>query len=169
MTMVILNFIRRLHEAGISPFIIAIPVIIFILLIRWGKKKDKEKEEAEFKEMVKTASPSPTLFHVAYGQACLKSSKYQEAIENFTKAMDNGFFEVCFYRGVAYFNLGKKQEAFQDFLGAGLIYLKTLQSCKVESKEEFKKKAFECIDYMKKIDPSSHLIKELMDEIYKVK
>ncbi|OIO01248.1 hypothetical protein COY52_04460 [Candidatus Desantisbacteria bacterium CG_4_10_14_0_8_um_filter_48_22] len=92
------------------------------------------------------------------GNAYFLLNQYQKAIDDYTKAIELEPEDpvIYFKRGVIYATLKLPTVACDDLYKAGLLDLK--QNKKTES--------LKCIDSMKNVDPSSPLIKKLMDKIY---
>jgi len=97
--------------------------------------------------------------YLGRGIAFFQFHLYYGAIDDYTKAieLDPKLADAYYNRGLAYYAMQVfPAVACDDFYQAGLLYLK--QNNRTE--------ALQCIDLMKKADPSSPLIKKLMDKIY---
>ena len=85
--------------------------------------------------------------------------KYQKAIDDYSKAIElnPSFASAYFSRGTAYTFQKSPTAAGGDFYQAGILFLKQNNTSQ----------ALICVDWMKKINPSSPLINKLMDQINK--
>jgi tetratricopeptide (TPR) repeat protein len=85
--------------------------------------------------------------------------QYQKAIDDYTKAIELNPKDAGAYgnRGVAYALQKSPTAACGDFYQAGILFLKQNNITP----------ALICVDWMKKINPSSPLINKLMDQINK--
>jgi tetratricopeptide (TPR) repeat protein len=111
----------------------------------------------------------------------LEKKDYIEAAENSTKAIrdyskvieldpknGDGYFGLAdssYYRGLAYKKMGLPSPAFDDFYQAAILF----SEIKWKTKSPLPPIVAECVNYMKEIDISSPLIKELRDKINKLK
>ena len=135
----------------------------------WAKtfaktKKDKEKMVIEI---------ARTYFDIAKAYSEIK--EYGDAKSALTTVLIYCPHAFVYYeRGICNLNLKFPVAACDDFYQAGVLFLeeKRKQEERFEklesffSKYDYKQKVLECIDYMKIADPSSPLIKKLMDKIY---
>jgi len=123
----------------------------------YGELGEYKKAINDYNEAIELDPKFATVYYTR-GAAYLNLGKYQKAIDDFTKSIDQNPEDANAYlsRGVAYVLLDLTFTACGDAYQAGLLYLK----------QENIPEALECIDFIKKIDPSSPLIKQLMDKIY---
>jgi len=124
---------------------------------KWVKKI---KESDDLKESVKKTIDEikELLKYCDQGDSCFALKQYGEAINYYTKAIEiaPGYAVAYYNRGLAYEIQGFLTTACDDFYQAGILYLQ----------QNNRTQALECIDLMKEADPSSPLIKKLMDKIY---
>jgi tetratricopeptide (TPR) repeat protein len=100
-------------------------------------------------------------FSIVYnnrGLAYANQRKYDFAINDYNKATElSPQYAAAYYnRGLAYMIQQLPTAACDDFYQAGSLYLKNGNRIA----------ALKCVDLMKQVDPSSPLIKKLMDKIY---
>jgi len=83
--------------------------------------------------------------------------EYQKAIDDCTRAikLNPEYVYAYKHRGDAYYKLGEDQKAIDDFYHAGIVFLKANN----------RYAALQCVDSIKKVDPSSPLIDKLQDLI----
>ena len=93
------------------------------------------------------------------GVAYKNLGEYQKAIDDYSKAIeiDPKLASAYNNRGVAYAFQKSPTVACDDFYQAGILFLKQNNT----------NQALICVDWMKKIKPSSPLINNLMDQINK--
>jgi len=106
-----------------------------------------------------------------YIEAAENSSK---AIRDYTKVIEidpkngDGYFNLAnssYHRGLAYKKMGLLSPAFDDFYQAAILF----SEIKWKPEGSLPPIVFECVGFMKKINPASPLIKQLMDKINKSK
>jgi len=95
------------------------------------------------------------------GNVYYDKGEYNKALDDYTKAIElnQEFAEAYYNRGLIYKYKMMPTTACDDFYQAGILFLK--QNKRTE--------ALKCVDLMKQTDPSSPLIKKLMNKIYEQK